>query len=98
MRDWLSRTAPAAPALLLIFAAIPAARADAAAANACAAKLAKDARTIYDATLPQLTPGADLRALVTTNTRALARAGTIDRGTARQSAQAAGACLQRARR
>ncbi len=70
------------------------ARADEAAANACAAQLPKDAQTIFRTTLPQLTPNASLRSLVTANTRKLAMAGTIDRGDARQSAIAAGKCLQ----
>ncbi|HUC19050.1 MAG TPA: hypothetical protein VMA37_15330 [Acetobacteraceae bacterium] len=70
------------------------ARADEAAANACAAQLPKDAQAIFDATLPQLTANADLRSLVTANTRKLAMAGTINRGSARQSAVAAGKCLQ----
>jgi hypothetical protein len=72
------------------------ARADEAAANSCAAALPKDAKAIFDATLPQVGPGVDLRGLVTTNTRSLAMAGTIDRGSARQSAVAAAQCLERA--
>jgi hypothetical protein len=70
------------------------ARADSAAANACAAQLPKDARTIFDTTLPQLTPNADLRSLVIASTRKLAMAGTIDRSDARDSATAAAKCLQ----
>jgi hypothetical protein len=82
--------------VLLIAFATPATSADTAAANACAAKLPKDAKAIFDKTLPQIGPGADLRSLVTTNTRSLAISGAIDRGSARQSAIAAGQCLQRA--
>ena len=70
--------------------------ADSNAANACAAKLPRDAKLIYDATLPQLTPGANLRDLVANNTRRLARAGTIDRNSARNSAMSAGSCLRQA--
>ncbi len=70
------------------------AHADAAAANACAASLPKDAKTIFDTTLPQVGPGADLRSLLTTNTRSLAMNGTISRGDARSSAQAAAKCLE----
>ena len=80
--------------LLLAFAS-PGIGADTAAATACAAKLPKDAKAIFDVTLPQMTPGADLRGLLTTNTRSLAMAGTIDRWSARQSATDAAACLQR---
>jgi hypothetical protein len=70
------------------------ARADTAAANTCAGHLAPDAKAIYDKTLPQVTPGADLRGLLTANTRSLAMAGTIGRGDARASAQAAAKCLE----
>jgi hypothetical protein len=70
--------------------------ADTAAAMACAATLPKDAKVIFDATLPQIGPGADLRSLVTSNTRSLALSGSIDRGSARQSATEAGECLKRA--
>jgi hypothetical protein len=82
--------------LLLIAFVTPATSADRAAADACAAKLPKDARAIFDKTLPQIGPGADLRSLVTANTRSLAFSGTIDRGSARQSAEAAGQCLKEA--
>jgi hypothetical protein len=87
----------ALPALITVFAASRA-HADAAAANACAAHLDKDAKAIYDATLPEVTPGADLRELLTSNTRRLAMSGTISFGDARQSATAASECLQLARR
>jgi hypothetical protein len=72
------------------------ARGDTAAAKACATGLSKDAKTIFDATLPQVGPGVDLKSAVTAKTRSLAIAGTIDRGTARDSATEAGACLKRA--
>ena len=67
-----------------------------AAANACAAGLSKDARAIFDAALPKVAPGVDLKAMVTSTTRSLAFSGTIDRGTARESAQEAGVCLKKA--
>jgi hypothetical protein len=72
------------------------ARADTAAANTCAAGLSKDARTIFDATLPKVAPGVDLKSVVTSTTRGLAMSGTIDRGTARESATQAGTCLKKA--
>lgn len=81
--------------LLMTF-ATPGISADTAAAKACAAKLPKDAKAIFDVTLPQIGPGADLRSLLTANTRSLAMSGSIDRGSARQSAVAAAECLQRA--
>ncbi|SHO63362.1 hypothetical protein SAMN02745172_01357 [Pseudoxanthobacter soli DSM 19599] len=71
-----------------------AAFADAASAGACAQKLAPDARQIYDATAPQVTPGVDLKSVVTTATKKLAMAGTISRGDARSSAMSAVQCLQ----
>ncbi len=89
------------PALTLILllpfvAAATGAHADTTAAASCATGLPKDPRAIFDATLPQLAPGGDLRATVTANTRSLAMAGTIDRDTARDSAKAAAVCLERA--
>jgi hypothetical protein len=74
--------------------ATTAAHADRAAANKCAAGLPKDAKAIYDTTLPQIKPGSDLRALVTSNTRSLAMGGKIGVGGARDSADAAGVCLK----
>jgi hypothetical protein len=74
--------------------AATAAHADPAAVQACATKLPKDARAIFDATLPQVAPGSDLRSLLTVNTRSLAFSGSIDRDGARQSATAAGECLK----
>jgi hypothetical protein len=70
------------------------ARADAASAQKCAAGLPKDGQAIFQATLPQVQPGTDLREAVTASTRALVQSGQIDRGTARQSATAAAQCLR----
>jgi hypothetical protein len=70
------------------------ARADGKAAQACAAKLPKDAQAIFGATLPQLTPGADLRDVVTATTRQLVMDGKIDRDNARPSAMSAAKCLR----
>ncbi|MEJ0016662.1 MAG: hypothetical protein WDN25_08860 [Acetobacteraceae bacterium] len=81
--------------LLPLLLTAPGARANMAAANACAGALPRDARAIYDATLPKLGPGANLRDQVTQTTRGLAISGIIDRGNARQSGTAAGECLQR---
>jgi hypothetical protein len=68
--------------------------ADATAAQKCATTLPKDGRAIFQATLPQVQPGTDLRDVVTTSTRALVQSGQIDRGTARDSAMAAVQCLR----
>jgi hypothetical protein len=90
-------TVHAALALVLPIAIAPTgASASSTAADSCAAGLPRDAKAIFEATLPQVARGSDLRALVTTNTRSLAMSGAIDRGTARQSATAAAQCLQRA--
>lgn len=82
----------AAAGVLLTAAAGPA-FADAAGAAKCAAGLSGDAKTIYDATAPSVTAGADLRALVTSQTKSLVMNGTIGRGGAKAAATAAGACL-----
>ena len=81
-------------ALLAVALAPAAARADHDAANACAAKLSPDAKAIFDATLPQVVPGANLRSLLTAKTRKLAFAGAIEVGNARASATEASQCLR----
>lgn len=78
-------------ALVLLLAAAPAAGET---ADACAAALGKDSRAIYDASVAGATPGVDLKALLGDTTRGLARAGTIARTSARDSARAALPCLQ----
>lgn len=70
------------------------ARADTAAMTACAAKLTPDAKVIFDKTLPQVTPASNLRDLLSSSTRSLVMSGTVKRASARQSATAAGHCLQ----
>jgi hypothetical protein len=71
-------------------------QAETAAANACAAGLSKDAKAIFDAALPKVVPGVDLKSMVTSTTRSLAFSGQIDPGTARGSATEAGTCLKKA--
>lgn len=71
-----------------------AAFADQAAGSACAAKLPADAQTIYNASVGQVTPQTDLRALITDQTKSLVMAGTIQRASAKPSAQAAAKCLE----
>lgn len=85
----------AASGALALFAAVPA-RADTAAAKACAASLPKEARTIFDTTLPHVAPGVNLRDLVASNTRRLVGAGSVELGSARTSAEEAGKCLRMA--
>jgi hypothetical protein len=88
----MKKTLIAAAGVLLCAFAGPA-FADAAGAASCAAGLNADAKTIYDATAPNVTAGADLRALITTQTKSLVMNGTIGRGGAKTAAEAAGACL-----
>jgi hypothetical protein len=83
-----------AVAALLTLAISSRGHADTAAANSCAANLPKDAKTIFDTTLPKVTPGADLRDLLTSSTRSLAISGAVARSTARDSANAAAQCLR----
>ncbi|MCX7355777.1 MAG: hypothetical protein NTY59_13290 [Alphaproteobacteria bacterium] len=78
---------------LIAFAPV-AVMADQAAATKCRGKLNKEARLIYDQSLPLATPDANLRDVVTEQTRALAGAGTIPVETARPNAEAAGECLK----
>lgn len=73
--------------------AATAAMADKTAANACAANLGGDAKTIYNAVAPQMGPGASVKDLVTQQTRALVQGGKIAQGNARPAAEQAGQCL-----
>ena len=63
-------------------------------ASACAARLSKDSKAIYDATAPHVTSLAALKDTVVTETRQLAMSGKIAQATAKSSAQAAGQCLE----
>jgi hypothetical protein len=67
-------------------------------ATSCAAGLAKDPRAIYDASVAEVAPTTDLKALLTGKTRSLAMAGTIERASARDSARAALKCLELAQK
>lgn len=67
-----------------------------AAADACAAKLSPDAKTVYAATIGSVKAGVDLTAVVTAKTRDLVMSGKLSRGNARPAAEAAGTCLKHA--
>ncbi|MFC7399878.1 hypothetical protein ACFQU1_21925 [Chelatococcus sp. GCM10030263] len=69
------------------------ARADAAGAAACAGKLDKPSRLIYDATAQTAVSSGDLRDLVASKTRSLVMSGQLPRAGAREAAEAAGRCL-----
>jgi len=70
------------------------ARADGAAADACAAKLGPDGKAIYAAVRAANPTTQNLRSVVEEQTRSLAMAGQIGRGDARDSAYAAGECVK----
>ncbi|MBX3539603.1 MAG: hypothetical protein KF735_18330 [Chelatococcus sp.] len=73
--------------------AMTSALADKASATACAAKLGKPGQIIYNKVAPQAAATADLRGLITDETRSLVMSGQVSRGDARPAAEAAGACL-----
>ncbi|MFG1416215.1 hypothetical protein V5F38_03690 [Xanthobacter sp. V0B-10] len=85
--------------LLLACAALGAmslpALADQTAADNCAVALDANGQAIYAATVVQAAtaPTSDLRGLVTTVTKQLVSAGAVPMGSAREAAEAAGACL-----
>jgi hypothetical protein len=67
-------------------------------ATQCASKLSSDGQLIYKTTLPELSPGSDLRATVRAKTIQLAGAGRISQSEAPNAALAAAACLELVRR
>lgn len=67
-----------------------------ASADACAAKLSPEAKQIYAASIGSVAPGADMKEVVRSKTRALVIGGKIGRGAARPAAEAAGTCLKQA--
>ncbi len=68
--------------------------ADPAAAVKCRAGLAPDAKLIYDAAFPLVTPTTVIRDVLKQQTRSLVIAGKVKRATARDNAKAAGECLR----
>jgi hypothetical protein len=67
-----------------------------ASADACAAKLSPEAKQIYAASIGSVAPGADMKEIVRSKTRALVIGGKISRSAARPAAEAAGVCLKQA--
>jgi hypothetical protein len=67
-----------------------------ASADACAAKLSPEAKQIYAASIGSVAPGADMKEVVRSKTRALVIGGKISRSAARPAAEAAGVCLKQA--
>jgi azurin len=63
-------------------------------AKTCAASLDANSQTIFNAALPQVTPSANLKTVVTTTTKSLVSAGQVPMSAARPAAMAAGQCLK----
>lgn len=78
---------------LLALGAVPA-LAGQAEAQSCAAGLDANGQMIFNAALPQVAPGADLKGVVTDTTKSLVKSGQIKRGDAKPAAMAAGECLK----
>jgi hypothetical protein len=70
------------------------ARADNAAADACAANLPPDGKAIFAATVTGQPTEGTLKSIVENQTRSLAMAGKIGRGEARANAVAAAECVR----
>ena len=71
-----------------------AAAADTKAAQACAAGLAPEAKTIYEAAAPSIKPDTVIKDVLPGIVRPMVFAGKVSRQTGRQSARAAGGCLK----
>lgn len=78
---------------LLALSAAPA-FAGAAEATSCASGLDTNGQAIFNAAMPQVTPGVDLKAVVTTATKSLVESGQVPMSAARPAAMAAGKCLK----
>ena len=63
-------------------------------AKSCAAGLDANAMLIFNAALPQVVPGADLKGVVTDTAKSLVKAGAVPHADARPAAIAAGECLK----
>jgi hypothetical protein len=61
---------------------------------ACAAKLAPEAKLIYDAAVPSIRPDTVIKDALPPIVRPMVMAGTVVRATAQDSGQAAGLCLK----
>ena len=63
-------------------------------AQSCANGLDANSQAIFNAVLPQVTPSVDLKAAVTTATKAMVESGQLSMSKARPAAMAAGECLK----
>ena len=85
------------PGLACLLLASTAAFADRAAADACAATLKSEARSIYDAMASLVNTNTDNRPATSATATQLDTTVKLAQGTSRESAQAAGACLEKLR-
>lgn len=63
-------------------------------AQSCASGLDANGKAIFEAVLPEVTPSVDLKAAVTTATKAMVESGQLSMSKARPAAMAAGECLK----
>ena len=63
-------------------------------AQSCASGLDANSQAIFNAVLPQVTPSIDLKAAVTSATKAMVSSGQLSMSHARPAAMAAGECLK----
>jgi len=84
-------------ATLSLLLVAPAARADRAAADRCAASLSPSSKALYSASLAEVLGGESPKDALTGNARAMVMNGTLSRANARPAAEAAAPCLMQAR-
>ena len=68
--------------------------ADAQKAQSCAGGLAAESKIIYEASVADVKAGNDIKSVLEAKTRSLVIDGKVTRSSARESAEAAGACLK----
>ena len=68
--------------------------ADQAAAGTCAAALPAEAKLVYDAALPGVVAGGELRATIKAAAVALVKSSQLSRSSAKGAAEAAAGCLK----
>jgi uncharacterized protein YcfJ len=83
-----------AAAAVMVIGITTGARADKAAADACAAKLNADGKAVYAAVVASNPTTESLRSVVEREAKSLVMGGKISRGPARENAMAAGECVK----
>jgi hypothetical protein len=81
-------------AALILLVAAPAAHADRAAADRCAASLPPGSRAIYAQSIPAVLSGQTIADAITPVARSMVMGGSMARADARPAAEAAGECLK----